>query len=103
MPPKKERLTKLDFSGLTKKSTIKSHFFDLVYTPSNTHKVACVVLKKRTQKATERNSIKRKVYHLYKETRPKKPFIAIFYPKHEVLYTPYKKLHEEMIKIFATL
>lgn len=103
MPPKKERLSKYDFSNLQKKKTIKSYFFDVVYTASETPKVGCVVLKKRTKKATDRNTIKRKIYHGYREVKPKTPYTVIFYPRHEVLRVPQKNLVDEIRKVFATL
>lgn len=103
MPPKKERLTKKDFSTLEKKTTARSHFFDITYFKSNSPKVGCVVLKKRIKKATKRNTIKRRVYHAYKETKPKTPYTIIFYPKQDISKTPFTELTNEMLKIFATL
>jgi ribonuclease P protein component len=103
MPPKKERLTKADFSKITKKTTLRNPLFDVVYIPSPTNKVGCVVLKKRTTKATDRNKIKRKIYHSYQETRPKTTYIMIFYPKNESLRANQKTIIEEMRTLFATL
>ena len=103
MPPKSERLTKYDFSGLKKRTTLVSSLFDIVYITSPTSKVACVIAKKRIPKAVDRNKIKRKLYHIYRENKPKKPYIIIFYPKKESLYAPHKKLNNEMVTLFATL
>jgi ribonuclease P protein component len=103
MPPKTERLTKYDFSGLKKRTTLVSSLFDIVYTPSPTLKIACVTAKKRVKKAVDRNKIKRKIYHAFRETKPKNPYIFIFYPKIESLHAPYTKLVEEMKRLFATL
>ena len=103
MPPKKKRLTKKDFSELTKKTTLRTRLFDVVYTPSLTHKVGCVVLKKRTPKAVDRNKIKRKIYHGYRETKPKNTYTIIFYPKNESLRTPQQTIVKEMKELFATL
>lgn len=103
MPPKKERLTKKDFSELGKRKTYKGHFFDLVYTQSDKHKIGCVVLKKRIPKAVSRNKIKRKIFHIYKEVHPKNPHTVIFYPKGESPHTSYQTLKDEIERAFATL
>lgn len=103
MPPKSERLTKYDFSGLKKRTTLVSSLFDIVYISSPTYKTACVIAKKRVPKAVDRNTIKRRIYNAYKENKPKKPYTVIFYPKKESLYAPYTKISNEMRVLFATL
>lgn len=103
MPPKTERLTKKDFSGLTNKKTTKNVLFDVVFSPSPIKKVGCVVLKKRTPKAVDRNKIKRKIYNTYRNLPHTPTQIVIFYPQNIVLRTPQQKLTEEMGKVFATL
>lgn len=103
MPPKKERLSKKDFSLLGKRKTHKGHFFDIVYVPAEKAKVGCVALKKRIPNAVDRNRVKRKLFHLYRENKPKTPFIIIFYPKPESSRTSTKNLQDELRKAFATL
>lgn len=103
MPPKKERLTKKDFSELGKRKTYKGHFFDVVYVQSEKAKVGCVVLKKRIPRAVDRNKVKRKLFHLYRNNKPKNPCTVIFYPKPESAHTPTKNLEDELRKAFATL
>lgn len=103
MLPKRERLTKKDFSALTRRNMIRNTLFDIGYLASNKTKVACIISKKTLPKAVDRNKVKRKMYNLFRECKPNKPYIVLFYPKPEVLYTPYLELKNKMSEIFAKL
>ena len=103
MPPKRERLTKQDFSELSRRNMIRNPLFDIGFLSSAQMKVACIISKKTVKLAVDRNKIKRKMFNLFEGNKPKKPYIIIMYPKREVLYTPYLKLKSEMEGIFAKI
>ncbi len=100
---KKERLTRLDFKDLSKRNMIRDYLFDISYIKSDKMKVSCIISKKTLKKAVERNKVKRKLYNLFELNRPKTPYIIIFYPKKETLYTPFNELNIKMQEIFAKL
>ncbi|HCC05800.1 TPA: hypothetical protein DEP94_00325 [Candidatus Nomurabacteria bacterium] len=103
MPPKEIRLSRADFSKLSKRATLRSPLFDITYSPSETLKVACVIAKKRVKLAVERNRIRRKAYHSFKESNFNKNYIIIIYPRIEMLKCPYQELVVEFSKVLATL
>lgn len=103
MPPKKERLSRADFSKLSSRATLRSPLFDITYSPSINLKVACVISKKRIKLAVERNRVRRKAYHAFKETGFNKAYIIIIYPRIEMLKSPYKETVMEFSKALATL
>ena len=103
MPPKRERLTKKDFSALSRRNMIRNTLFDIGYLASEKTKVACVISKKTLPRAVDRNKVKRKMYNLFRECKPSKPYVVLFYPKREVLYTPYIELKNKMTEIFTKL
>lgn len=104
MLPKKERLTKRDFTGAKTSVIFRGTLVDIAILRSASSGIACVIAKKRVKRATERNYIKRKVYHSIKENihfYPKKAVVV--YPKATVLTSQYKDLCLEIVKGFATL
>jgi ribonuclease P protein component len=105
MLPKKERLTTFDFKGLRPKTIFRGFLVDIaVYkTTETSSRFACVIQKKRVKKAVDRNTIKRKVYAILKESKPKLSHLVIIYPKKETLTTPSTKIQSEILQGFATL
>lgn len=103
MPPRKSRLSRADFNSLRSRATIRSPFFDITYTNSAQVKVACVISKKRVKLAVDRNKIKRKAYHAFKETNFSKPYIIIINPRIEILRATFKEVVVELSKALATL
>lgn len=103
MPKKEERLTKKDFNGLSRRELIRDPFFDVGYVQATSLKVACIISKKTIKRAVDRNKAKRKLYNLFSINKPQKPYIIIFYPKKDVLYTPFPELSAKMKEIFAKL
>lgn len=103
MLPKSKRLTRDDFSNLQKKIMLRANYFDVLLSPSNSTKFACVISKKRIKLATERNSVKRKIYHALLGINLKSPHFVVFYPKQNMIKMPFKILQEEIQKVFATL
>lgn len=103
MPPKEIRLSRSDFSKLSKRATLRSPLFDITYSASDSLKVACVIAKKRIKLAVERNRIRRKTYHAFKEINFNKNYIIIIYPRIEMSKCPYKEIVMELSKVLATL
>ena len=103
MPPKEVRLSREDFNKLNKRATLRSPFFDITYSPGETLKVACVIAKKRVKLAVDRNRIRRKAYHAFKETKFNKNYIIIIYPRIEMAKCSYKEIVMELSKVLATL
>ncbi|MFA6608550.1 MAG: ribonuclease P protein component [Candidatus Paceibacterota bacterium] len=103
MLPKSKRLTRDDFSKLQKRTTIRGNYFDVVISPSSETKFACVITKKRIKLATNRNSVRRKIYHALNGVVIKSPHLVIFYPKQNAHNASYKALLEEIQKVFATI
>lgn len=103
MPPRKERLSRADFNNLSNRATLRSSLFDITYTTAPQLKVACVISKKRVKLAVERNKIRRKAYHAFKETGFNKPYIIIIYPRIEMLRSPFKETVVELSKTLDTL
>ena len=103
MLSKSKRLTRDDFSKLQKRTTIRSNYFDIVISPSNESRFACVIAKKRVKLAVDRNKIKRKIYHIVHDIHPKTPHLVIFYPKQNAHNVSSKILSEEIKKVFDTI
>ncbi|MEI6810756.1 MAG: ribonuclease P protein component [Candidatus Nomurabacteria bacterium] len=103
MPPKEARLSRADFNKLSKRATLRSPLFDITYSPSESLKVACVIAKKRIKLSVDRNRIRRKAYHAFKETGFNKYYIIIIYPRIEMSKCPYKEIVIELSKVLATL
>ncbi|MCX6756608.1 MAG: ribonuclease P protein component [Candidatus Nomurabacteria bacterium] len=103
MPPKELRLSRADFSKLKERATLRSPLFDITYSLSKSLKVACVIAKKRVKLAVDRNKIRRKTYHAFKETGFNKNYIIIIYPRIEMSKCPYKEIVMELSKILATI
>ena len=103
MLPKPERLTKLDFVGLRPCVIFRGSFVDIAVVKAEKSRFACVIAKKRLKKAVERNRVKRKIYHIIQDNKPKTPHLVIIYPKVTVLSGNSTHIKEEIIKAFATL
>lgn len=103
MPPRKERLSRADFNNLSSRATLRASLFDITYTANPQLKVACVISKKRVKLAVERNKIRRKAYHAFKETGFAKPYIIIIYPRAEMSRAPFKDMVVELSKALDTL
>lgn len=103
MLPKSKRLTRDDFSKLKQRTTIRSNYFDVVVSPSNESRFACVISKKRIKLAVDRNKTKRKIYNILRNITPKNPNLVIFYPKSNINNVSSKLLSEEIKKVFDTI
>lgn len=103
MLPKLERLTKTDFVGLRPRIIFRGTFVDIAVVSSEKSRFACVIAKKRIKKAVERNRVKRKIYHIIRDNKPKSPYLVIIYPKITALSGNSTHIKEEIIQAFATL
>ena len=104
MLPKKERLTSFDFKGIRPRIIFRGDFLDIAVSPSKTiSRFACVISKKKVKKAVDRNTIKRKIYHILQENKPKQPYFVVIYPKPNILISKKETIKEEISKGFATL
>lgn len=106
MLPKSERLTKSDFVGLRPRIVFRGTFVDIAVFPNKNATISrftCVIAKKRIKNAVDRNTIKRKIYHSIRETKPKSSYLVIIYPKITALHSSYQHLKEEISSVFATL
>ena len=103
MLSKKERLTKSDFVGLRPRIVFRGTFVDIAISQSQTSRFACVIAKKRIKRAVDRNKVKRKIYHIIREVKPKSPNFVIIYPKITALNSNYSHIKEEISKAFATI
>lgn len=106
MLPKSERLTKSDFIGLRPRIIVRGTFVDIAVVASPTEqfsRFSCVIAKKRIKKAVNRNSVKRKIYHIIREIKPKASYLVIIYPKISALTSSYSHIKEEISKAFDTL
>ena len=104
MLPKKERLTKSDFVGLRPRIVFRGTFVDVaVVKTTETSRFACVIAKKRIKRAVDRNSVKRKIYHIIREIKPKSPYFVIVYPKITALTSKSTSIKEEIRSSFDIL
>jgi ribonuclease P protein component len=104
MLPKKDRLTKNDFVGLRPRIVFRGNFVDIATAPNTTYpRFSCVIAKKRTKRAVDRNTIKRKIYHIIRDVKPKHSLFVIIYPKNTVLSGNYSHIKDEISKAFDTL
>lgn len=99
MLPKSNRLTRNDFTNLSRLQTCVTPYFDVKLSTKDDFKVACVVLKKRFKKAVERNKIKRIIYRASKEGLINKKGYYIFYPKKEIQSASYQDILNQIKKI----
>lgn len=103
MLPKSERLTKTDFVGLRPRIVFRGTFVDIATSQAATSRFACVIAKKRIKRAVDRNSVKRKIYHIIREIKPKSPNLVIIYPKVTALHASQTHIREEIGSVFTTL
>ncbi len=105
MFPAALRLTKKDFSTITTKIIYRGDLFDVAKQDGLLFKVACVISKKKINKAVERNRVRRRVLRalvLCLHNKKAKGFFVI-YPKPKSKEATYQKIEEEIFKAFATL
>lgn len=103
MLPQAERLTKNDFIGLRPRIISRGSFVDIAVSPASYSRFACVITKKRVKRAVDRNRIKRKIYHIIRDVKPRTPYLVIVYPKITTLQANRKAIEEEIRSTFATL
>ena len=105
MLPKPERLTKSDFVGLRPRMFVRGTFVDVagISTQESLSRFACVIAKKRIKRAVDRNTVKRKIYHILQKNKPKKSHYIIIYPKINCLTSSYSHIEAEIKKAFDTL
>ena len=103
MLPKSERLTKTDFVGLRPRIVFRGTFVDIAISKTTTSRFACIIAKKRIKRAVDRNSVKRKIYHIIREIKPKSPNLVIIYPKVTALHASQIHIREEIGSVFTTL
>ncbi len=99
MLPKQKRLTRKDFTNLSRLQTCITPYFDVKLSKQDGFKVACIVIKKRFKKAVERNRVKRKVYSAIREGLINKKGYFIFYPKKEIINASYQDILNQIKKI----
>lgn len=106
MLPKLERLTKVDFIGLRPRIIVRGTFVDIAVVKLDSTAIsrfACVIAKKRIKKAVDRNTVKRKIYHILRNYKPTTPHLVIVYPKINALTSNYSHIKDEIKNAFATL
>lgn len=104
MLPKSERLTKSDFVGMRPRIVFRGTFLDIaVVKTEKISRFACVIAKKRIKRAVDRNTVKRKIYHIIREIKPKTPYLVVVYPKITALHANKENIKEEISTGFATL
>ncbi|MCF7843974.1 ribonuclease P protein component [Candidatus Gracilibacteria bacterium] len=103
MLPKPERLTKSDFVGLRPRTVFRGTFVDIAVSSAPKSRFACVITKKRIKRAVDRNNVKRKIYHIIRDVKPKSPHLVILYPKITTLKSNYSHIKEEITQAFATI
>lgn len=105
MLSKSERLTSSDFKANNRRRIIRGELCDISYYPTEetSSRFSVIVSKKTLKKAVERNRVKRKVYHILKNTRPQKSYGICIYPKAKSLITESSVIYSEIKKLFATL
>lgn len=99
MLPKSNRLSRKDFTNLSRLQTCIMPYFDVKLSTKDDFKVACVVIKKRFKKAVERNKVKRIIYSAVREGLINKKGYFIFYPKKEIINAPYSEVLNQIKKI----
>lgn len=103
MLPKSKRLTTKDFNGLRAKMVFRGTYVDVAVSPSLATRFACVISKKRVKKAVDRNTIRRKIYHILSSVVVASPHFIIVYPKQNVLSGSFTEIQKEILEVFATL
>jgi ribonuclease P protein component len=103
MLSKKARVTKSDFTTLSKRSLLRAPLFDIAYVSAETCKVACVISKKRVKRSVDRNRIRRKIYEAFVKTGYNKPYVLIIYPQAKVLHESEVATVMQLGSLFATL
>jgi ribonuclease P protein component len=103
MLPKPERLTKEDFMGVRPKVFFRCDLLDIAILSSQTQKFACVISKKTLKRAVDRNQVKRRIFEILHDSKPKKIASFVVYPKKPALNSPYEEIYKEIKKGFATL
>lgn len=103
MPPKKDRLTRFDFMYKGKRTTVRFPLFDVVALHGDRPKVACVISKKRIQRAVDRNTVRRKMYRAWILVNTTNPYHVILYPQARVLTAPLSVLIDELKQALVSL
>lgn len=103
MLPKSKRVTGKDFRGLKTRIVYRGACFDIAASPKEETKFACVISKKRIQRAVDRNKAKRKVYTALQGMEVKHPSFFIVYPTKTLITIPFLDLKKELQEAFATL
>lgn len=99
MLPKSNRLSRNDFTNLSRLQTCITPYFDVKLSPQEDFKVVCIVIKKRFKKAVERNKVKRIIYTAVREELINKKGYFIFYPKKEIQNASYQDVLNQIKKI----
>ncbi len=110
MIKKNERMTSRDFHFIKKskffKKSIEGKFvYITLYFCELDKKYAVVLSKKKFKKATERNFIRRRYYHIIRKNYPQDLHFCYFvlFPKKSALFASFQELKEDFIRIIHTL
>ena len=112
MFPRKQRLTRADFTKLRSARVRREHggLFSLTVSPlppsagggsASGGKYACVVSKKVASKAHERNLIKRRCRAAIQELRVSKPLALVFTAKRAVRAALYQEIAEDVRRLLT--
>ena len=106
MLPKKERLSRLEFSRFfSMGKRYHSPFFTIVHTPFEVLHVSVVVSKKISNRAVMRNKIRRRIYDIVRHYRTEQKVggVFIFLTKKGVEKASYNSLKSEVYAQLNTL
>lgn len=104
--PKKHRLTHADFSEFKRPRRESGGYFIVSYTErlGSKPKFACVVSKKISPKATERNTIRRRVMAVLRDISASMPGgIYVFTAKKDVKLANFQDILEDLTKIVSKI
>lgn len=94
------RLTRADFSKVGAKRREIGRFFTLTASPvQDGTKFACIVSKKTTPKAHDRNLIRRRARAAFRELAPKKTALYIFAAKKNVNAAAYNEIRADIASL----
>lgn len=104
--PKKHRLSRADFVRISRGAGQRVHgtYFSLTATtlpPGNAVKAACVVSKKISKRAIDRNKIERRVREVLRPliARIAGPHVLVFYAKREATAASYAEIERDIQKL----
>lgn len=102
MLKKEERLTVSDIEALSQGKSVFGTLFSIRFTPSQQTKFAVAVSKKISNKAVDRNRVRRRVYGALEGVNIKLifPVYAMVIPKKELLTASFSEIVNEIEVVF---